>query len=476
MNRFRLFLCIGLGIWFLVLFAFLIAVIGERGKGPSIVRIEEEKDISLIELEDFEELTKDEKDHVLQDKIRVLIKTSNYEKTTHENVVIVPDGDCDVYYGEASMFYEKGANITLSKEDCDAYAMPLYVVPREEADGFILPEVKRSVENPTYHGILCIYPLSDGYALVNEVYLEEYLCSVVPSEMPANYPSEALKAQAICARTYAYLQSRNYSYPQYEAHVDDSVSFQVYNNIAKSDSTTQAVLDTIGEVLFSPDGETLASVYYYSTSGGMGTDETIWMGNGEKVSYLVSKEIKDADGYFEIDEPYYAWTYEGRLPDKKDVAKKIAAIYGKNSNTVLTKKGDQFISTPITEESMIITDMEIVTRGSGGVAHELLITTKKKTYKILTEYYIRQFLCDGNSQVTLQNDERVDAATFLPSGFITLYTTKKNDKVESYQIEGGGYGHGVGMSQNAAKAMANRGYCMEEIMEFFFPGCKVSEW
>ena len=78
MNRFRLFLCIGLGIWFLVLFAFLIAVIGERGKGPSIVRIEEEKDISLIELEDFEELTKDEKDHVLQDKIRVLIKTSNY--------------------------------------------------------------------------------------------------------------------------------------------------------------------------------------------------------------------------------------------------------------------------------------------------------------------------------------------------------------------------------------------------------------
>ena len=64
----------------------------------------------------------------------------------------------------------------------------------------------------------------------------------------------------------------------------------------------------------------------------------------------------------------------------------------------------------------------------------------------------------------------------LTDGKNILYTIKKNDKVESYQIEGGGYGHGVGMSQNAAKAMANRGYCMEEIMEFFFPGCKVSEW
>ena len=476
MNRFRIFLCMGLGIWFLVLFAFLIAVIGEREKGPGIVRIEEEKDISLIEMKDFEELTKDEKDHVLQDKIRVLIKTSNYEKTTHENVVIVPDGDCDVYYGEASMFYEKGASITLAKEDSSAYAMPLYVVPREEADGFILPEVKRSVENPTYHGVLCIYPLSDGYALVNEVYLEEYLCSVVPSEMPASYPSEALKAQAICARTYAYLQSRNYSYPQYEAHVDDSVSFQVYNNIAKADSTTQAVLDTIGEVLLVPDGKEPASVYYYSTSCGMSTDETIWMGNGEKIPYLVSKEIKDADGYFEIDEPYYAWTYEGQVPDKKDVAERLKSIYGKNCNALLTKKGDEFLSMPVTEENPVITEMEIVTRGSGGVAHELLITTKKKTYKVVTEYYIRQFLCDGESQVKLQNEEYVNAGSLLPSGFITLYTTKKNDKVVSYQIEGGGYGHGVGMSQNAAKAMANRGYTMEEIVEFFFPGCKVGKW
>ena len=472
MNRFRIYLCVGLSVWFLILFVFLLAIL-QRNDSPKVVKIEGEKDISLLEMENFEDLTEDEKDHVMEDKIRVLIKSANYEKTSHENIVIVPDGDCDVYYGEASMSYAAGESITLGKEESAAYTMPLYVVPKDETDGFVLPEVTRSVENPTYHGTMCIYPLADGYALVNEVYLEEYLCSVVPSEMPASYPSEALKAQAICARTYAYLQSRQYSYPDYEAHVDDSVSFQVYNNIAKADSTSQAVLDTIGEVLLTPDGKALASVYYYSTSGGMSTDETIWMGNGEKVPYLVSKEIKDGDGYFEIDEPYYAWTYEGVMPDKKDIAEKLESIYQKNSKRLLTKKGNEFISAAITEENPVITDMEIVARGSGGVAHELLVTTKKKTYKILTEYYIRQFLCDGESQVKLQNEEFVNTGALLPSGFITLYTTKKNDKVVSYQIEGGGYGHGVGMSQNAAKGMANRGYTMEEIMEFFFPGCKV---
>ena len=474
MNRFRIYLCVGLGVWFLILFVFLLAVL-QGNEPPKVVKIEGEKDISLLEMENFEDLTEDEKEHVMEDKIRVLIKSANYEKTSHENIVIVPDGDCDVYYGEASMFYKAGESITLAKEDSIAYTMPLYVVPRDETDGFILPEVRRSVENPTYHGTLCIYPLQEGYALVNEVYLEEYLCSVVPSEMPASYPAEALKAQAICARTYAYLQSRNFSYPDYEAHVDDSVSFQVYNNIAKSDSTTRAVLDTIGEVLLTPDGSGLASAYYYSTSGGTSTDETIWMGSGEKIPYLVSKELKDADGFFEIDEPYYAWTYEGVVPDKRDVADKIKSIYNKNSKFVLTRKGNEFVSAPITEDSMVITEMEIVTRGSGGVAHELCITTKKKTYKILTEYYIRQFLCDGESKVKLQNEEAVSATSLLPSGFITLYTMKENGKVVSYAIEGGGYGHGVGMSQNAAKSMANRGYTTEEIMEFFFQGCKIKD-
>ena len=66
--------------------------------------------------------------------------------------------------------------------------------------------------------------------MINELSMESYLCGVVPSEMPASYELEALKAQAVCARSYARRQMESYGYPEYEAHVNDSTDFQVYNN------------------------------------------------------------------------------------------------------------------------------------------------------------------------------------------------------------------------------------------------------
>lgn len=68
--------------------------------------------------------------------------------------------------------------------------------------------------------------------------------------MPASYEKEALKAQAVCARTYAYRQIQGNAYGQYGAHVDDSTSFQVYNNINTSERTDQAVNETYGQMLF----------------------------------------------------------------------------------------------------------------------------------------------------------------------------------------------------------------------------------
>ncbi len=105
--------------------------------------------------------------------------------------------------------------------------------------------------------------------MVNELLLEEYLYAVVPSEMPASYPLEALKAQAVCARTYAYARILHAGLPEYGAHVDDSTSYQVYNNILENAQTTKAVRETKGELLYY--GEELADTYYYSTSCGYGT-------------------------------------------------------------------------------------------------------------------------------------------------------------------------------------------------------------
>lgn len=91
--------------------------------------------------------------------------------------------------------------------------------------------VEKSYGNPEYRGTLEVALQDEGLLLINDVLIEEYLYAVVPSEMPNRFGVEALKVQAVCARSYAYRQLLNNSYSRYGAHVDDSVNYQVYNNV-----------------------------------------------------------------------------------------------------------------------------------------------------------------------------------------------------------------------------------------------------
>lgn len=134
--------------------------------------------------------------------------------------------------------------------------------------------------------------------LVNEVYLEEYLKRVVPSEMPASYEKEALKAQAVCARTYAWRQIMANGYKNYGAHVDDSTKYQVYNNVETSPNTDTAVNETYGK-LITYEGQ-VAEVYYFSTSCGHTTDGTIWGASLEDYPYLRGIAVKDGGGVLDL--------------------------------------------------------------------------------------------------------------------------------------------------------------------------------
>lgn len=128
--------------------------------------------------------------------------------------------------------------------------------------------------------------------LINELPLEEYLYSVVPSEMPASYPQEALKAQAICARTYAYTHMQRAGYEALGAHVDDSSSYQVYNNILEQEEATAAVKATYGQLLVREDGVTPAETYYYSTSWGYGSDAHVWKTSAaDSYGYIVPRHL-----------------------------------------------------------------------------------------------------------------------------------------------------------------------------------------
>ena len=149
--------------------------------------------------------------------------------------------------------------------------------------------MEKSYGNPEYRGTLEVALQDEGLLLINDVLIEEYLYAVVPSEMPNRFGVEALKVQAVCARSYAYRQLLNNSYSRYGAHVDDSVNYQVYNNVQEKEEATEAVRETYGEVA-SYDGNPITT-YYYSTSCGHTSDNSVWGGNPDSCPYLVSETV-----------------------------------------------------------------------------------------------------------------------------------------------------------------------------------------
>ena len=343
-----------------------------------------------------------------------------------------------------------------------------------------------------YSGKIEVTETPCGYVVINELPLEEYLYSVVPSEMPASYPMEALKAQAICARTYAYLHIMNPGYPEWNAHVDDTTAFQVYHKVSGQEQTTKAVDETKGLILMEPDGVLPAQTYYYSTSCGLGSDAHVWKSKyADAYSYLVPKHINPKGNYegivldealleqyfkegnkedYEFGESWYRWQYVLEEFNKDDFYDTLKKRYAANEKFVLTLKKREYISSPIKDTGDIL-GMEIVKRGAGGIAEELVVRTKKADYKIVTELNIRYILNNGKNCIIRQDGYEVTDMKLLPSAFIYLKPFCKKGILAGYHIWGGGYGHGAGMSQNAAKAMAQEGMKAEDILLFFYQNC-----
>ena len=174
----------------------------------------------------------------------------------------------------------KNTMIDISDNLTDEELLNLNILLNSSLNGLTIEEInldvisKLKVDAGAHREVVELVPVSythldvykrqaDGLVLVNDLYLEDYLTKVVPSEMPSSYEKEALKAQAVCARTYAYRQIQGNAYSQFGAHVDDSTNYQVYNNKETDEKTTAAVKDTYGKMLFYED-KAVEAFYFLS--------------------------------------------------------------------------------------------------------------------------------------------------------------------------------------------------------------------
>lgn len=433
--------------------------------------------------------------------IRVLVKASNYEGTLHQNVTLTADTNFTVYYGNydnvQQELFQAGQEVQIDSNSPYFTGERITIVPDALTGKITLNSLQRSQGTPQYRGQIEIIKREDGLAVINEVLLEEYLYCVVPSEMPSSYPLEALKAQAICARTYAYQKMVKSGLPEYGAHVDDSTTYQVYNNIKENAETSKAVRETNGQLLYS--GDSLVGAYYYSTSCGFATTADIWKSGAENPGYLVSKRIGSvpedesingteltkeevfrsyidqvAATDYESGEAWYRWTYSVPELQVEKIAEGLQKRYGVNAKLVLTlDKNKEYISQDIPGFTSI-QDMYIEKRGLGGIADELVLVTDKGTFKVISEHNIRYVLNNGESKIIRQDGSEINSPSLLPSAFFYLDLQKSGDQVVGYQLVGGGFGHGVGMSQNGARSMANQGMNAAQILNFFYDSSVVN--
>lgn len=398
------------------------------------------------------------------DRIRVLIMGNGFESRYHEKIEITCPGSIKKIQGDSETMLDPASVISVTSGD-GTCSERLILEPQDGSE-LTVNSLVRAQGTPSYGGRLEILDTENGLVLVNEIDMEAYLKKVIPSEMPSSYEKEALKAQAVCARTYAFVQSRSNSYSEYGAQIDDSTQFQVYNNVDPDEKTAQAVQETYGKMLYY--NENPITAYYFSTSCGTTTNAAIWDSDPEDTPYLRCLSLQTARSRlsFASEEAFASFI------KKKDFPAYDASypLYRWNFRTNGT-----IIASHIGGVGKI-TGVSVTERGPGGVAMKLLVKGSEGETTISGQNAIRSALGDASLTLTLMDGKTSDGWSLLPSGFLAIEETGTDEQgVVQFRVYGGGYGHGVGMSQNGAQGMAKAGMGYEEILKYFYDGVTIEE-
>lgn len=335
------------------------------------------------------------------------------EEAMPSEIHVIIKNKASIYYDE--LYIKKKSDNTII-EVKTAMAEGQKELTISDKEGLFLCDKSGKTSGAAYEGVFRIQKESEGLVLVNTLPIETYVKYVLPSEMPKSFEEEALKAQAVCARTFAYAHMKNQSYAEYGANLDDSTSFQVYHASGRYPETDKAVEDTKGEVI-TCNGK-LISCYYFSTSAGKTNDMSVW--GSATPEYIASCTSEDTNSAF------YTWT---AYIDRKQI----------RSLKVISQNASDYI----TELEIEYADKTIALKNENAIR------------KALGEHLLETVLRDGKVRTDL---------SMIPSVAFQIAETT-DDKIV---LKGGGFGHGIGMSQYGANRMAEEGIGYKDIISHYF--------
>lgn len=420
--------------------------------------------------------------------VRVAISDNGFKSFVYKKISIVANSDFALYEKETKKQIAKfnPQDILEVTYDADGFDFKVNnkIVAKNQKGVFVIDcpgghlgvqNLKRNGRLALYHGVFELTPKNeDTFFLVNTLDLENYLRGVVPNEMPVRFGLEALKAQAIAARNYV-LMPREKVHKEFD--VDDSVASQVYFGAnSETELSNRAVKETEGLVALH-DWDLILALYC-STAGGYTENyenafseprtrefpakpKAYLKGKPDMCSVCPLNREEEAKIFYmsypesyDIKSPYYRWQ---KSWDREELEQVLARTLVDQSKTTFVwqtfKKGDSLGE---------LKSINVKSRGVSGKAIELEIVTSKATYHVYKELVIRRVL--------QKNSVSLPSANVV---FENLYDT--NGKLTKVIAYGGGFGHGVGMSQFGAGYMAatlNKKF--DDILKRYYTGISIS--
>lgn len=346
--------------------------------------------------------------------------------------------------------------------------------------GNIFESLVRVGEN-RYRGYIT-FLLKDTIYTINHIYLEDYLYGVVPREMPALSHSEALKAQSVASRSFAYTNVKKHLSEGY--NLCDTTHCQVYKGYDNEHSATNMAIDqTYGEYV-TYNGK-IVETPYHSNSGGMTeSSANAWGGN---VPYLMGVEDR-----FSENTQNSSWQVEISLRDMEKKLSdagiylgnitgfeilKVTSSYRVQSLRVIGSLGEKIVSGVELQRILSLRSrwFDIISPGATGssASTKVYVIDGQSIYPVEVDMK-NVYVYDGGSKAVV-NRSSVNRAisstrtvSFEQSGSVYDYSPDR------FIISGRGNGHGVGMSQYGAMEMAKQGYNYEEIIKHYYSGTEIT--
>lgn len=371
-------------------------------------------------------------------RVKVFPHNSKYNSphskdSTIDRLLVSSKGQCKVFQADKPT---SEGGITRNQLIASGNKFPLTVAELKQAI-WIECDAPIEITRPdftgspiSYNGVLFVKPVAGTYlTAVNVLPFEEYLKGVVPSEMPAGWSIEALRAQAIAARTYAYYElgfnvaasDQNIIYEASGAQIDDTVTYQAYMGLKNAAaSTNKAIEDTSGMVM--TYNQKVVKAYFHADSGGFTENaENVW---GVFHPYIIGKKEVYPAGSI----PGESWSF---ITSISDVELKL-----RNAGMIAS---DEILSDFSVDESDLYPS-----------------TRPKRVYLKVNDKVVKEV-------------SAVDFSFAMKIKSAWIRTAPVAGQKGKYQISGRGFGHGAGMNQWGAKVMVDKlKMSYQDVLKFYY--------